>query len=177
MRAGHHDVGVVATAGFRDHVLGFRIGCRVGDHVDDSARCTGEGDALGVGNAEHRNGEIARSAEGAEQQVVPPGLALVEDDRPYRAGGLGVRRFHGEITRAALHQCDIARREAGKVGRLAAAVRGAVGRSGGMGITRSTPCSAPVTSPVGEKSIVSKSVPSTYVVGVGLICSNWEGAF
>ena len=99
--------------------------------------------------ADHRDVEVRR-AERAGDRVGAAGLALVEDDDADGARGLRVERLVVERARPALDQRDAARREAGEVGRLAAARSTSSASGPGGNWLSSTSCSCAVTSPLPE---------------------------
>ena len=102
--------------------------------------------ALTTGMRAHRR--VERAAEQAEAVVAGDDVALVEDDDAAGAGRGGVVGLDREVARAALDEGDVAGGEAGEVGRLAAARRGAV--AGEVDVDAVT---GAVTSPSPEKSI------------------------
>jgi hypothetical protein len=91
-------------------------------HVLAGGHLTGQLAAEGEAGEHHRHGD--RAAERHRVGVRAAGLALVEEDHGAGSGGDGVLHLHHEVAGAALHEGDVARREAGEVLALAPGVGG-----------------------------------------------------
>ena len=129
MRAGHDHVVRVALPGLGDHVLGRRRRSRLtlaNSRISRPA-IAGQLGAERVGRVERRDAAGVAVAERDGRDALPVGrggVALVEEQDADGAGGGGVLGLDLERAGAALDQRDVARREPGEVGRLAAAGRG-----------------------------------------------------
>ena len=111
----------------RDHVVGREdLAERVGEHPHPEAGRAGQRRAERVGRAEHRDpaGVVRRERHGRDAVAVGAAvLPWLKITIPTAPAAAAFSAFSSKVHVPTLEQRDVARREAGEVGRLAAAGR------------------------------------------------------